>query len=258
MKKFIFFDVDNTIYHNASGTILSQTKKLLTELSKKEDVILGLATGRGMSKLDIIEDVLPFFTYKVLINGSVIYKGDELINHQPILKEDIEELLSIANSNDYNVGMVGLSDEAVNYWDKRVEDGMTLLRGHCPRVDKDFYLKYPIYQFWMFADSEEKILELAKKIDKFACYPWHKFGADFIYPSINKAYGIQKALENETDYELICVGDGANDIHMIELADIGIAMNNSRFDQLKEKADLIAPAIDENQLYDFFKANHLI
>ena len=85
MKTIIFFDVDNTIYNNTLGLIPLQTKRLLEELSKKEDIILGLATGRGIGKLEIIKDVLPFFTYKVLINGSIVYHHDEIIYDYPIL-----------------------------------------------------------------------------------------------------------------------------------------------------------------------------
>jgi Cof subfamily protein (haloacid dehalogenase superfamily) len=258
MKTIIFFDVDNTIYHNASGTIPEQTKKLIVELSSNPDVVLGLATGRGLSKLDIIEEVLPYFTYRVLINGSVVYKHDQIIYHCPILIEDIEEVLKITTGNDYNIGMVGISDEAVNYWDERVEQGMKQLRGKSPKVDEYFYKNNPIYQLWMFGDTEEKILDIAKQIPKFDVYPWHKGGADFIYPSINKAYGIKKVLEAEHFDQIICIGDGANDIKMIEMADIGIAMDNTRFTELKEKADHIAPHIELDQLYDFFKSIHLI
>jgi hydroxymethylpyrimidine pyrophosphatase-like HAD family hydrolase len=110
----------------------------------------------------------------------------------------------------------------------------------------------------MFADTEEKILELAKKIPKFDVFPWHKDGADFIYPSINKSFGIQKVLDQEEKCLLICVGDGANDVKMIEMADIGIAMGNTRFNLLKEKARHIAPSIEVDKLYDFFKSINLI
>ena len=258
MKTIIFFDVDNTIYNNTLGLIPEQTKRLIHELSKKNDIVLGLATGRGLKKLEIIKDVLPLFTYKVLINGSVVYRKDDIIYDMPIATEDIQEVLKITTGNDFNVGMVGIDDEAVNYWDERVGYGMKALRGIFPKVDPDFYLKNKIYQLWMFADHEERILEIAKRIDKFVVYPWHKGGADFIYPLINKSFGIRKALEHETDFRLICVGDGANDIQMIEMADIGIAMDNTRFTELKEKADHVAPHIKEDQLYDFFKGLNLI
>jgi hydroxymethylpyrimidine pyrophosphatase-like HAD family hydrolase len=45
---------------------------------------------------------------------------------------------------------------------------------------------------------------------------------------------------------------------MIEYADIGIAMGNAKDSLLKEKAQLIAPDIKDNLLFDFFKKNHLL
>jgi Cof subfamily protein (haloacid dehalogenase superfamily) len=258
MKTIIFFDVDNTIYHNALSEIPYQTKKLLHELSSNPDVILGLATGRGITKLEIIKDVLDLFKYKVLINGSVVYMNNEIIYEYPIDITDIEEVLSITKGNDFNVGMVGIADEAVNYSDQRVLEGMKDLRGLQLRVDPEFYLKNKIYQLWMFADSEEHILNVSRNLTKFDVYPWHQGGADFVYPFINKSFGIRKALEHEEDYRLICVGDGANDIKMIEMADIGIAMDNTRFSELKEKADFIAPHIEADQLYEFFKSINLV
>ena len=167
MKTIIFFDVDNTIYNNTLGVIPIQTKRLLEELSKKEDIILGLATGRGISKLEIIKDVLPFFTYKVLINGSIVYHHDDIIYDHPIDIHDIAEVLEITKGNHFNVGMVGIHDEAVNYLDERVELGMQELRATTPKVDPDFYLNNKIYQLWIFADSEDKIVDVAKKINKF-------------------------------------------------------------------------------------------
>ena len=127
-----------------------------------------------------------------------------------------------------------------------------------PKFCETFYLKNKIYQLWIFADDEHRILELARRIKKFQVYPWHHGGADIIYPNNNKALGIKKAIENEADYRLICIGDGANDIKMIEMADIGIAMSNTRFEELKEKAKHLAPHIKEDQLYDFFKSINLI
>ncbi|MDR4968294.1 MAG: HAD-IIB family hydrolase [Acholeplasmataceae bacterium] len=258
MKTIIFFDVDNTLYNNQLGKIPEQTLKLLQELHEKDNIILGLATGRGLRKLEIIQDILHLFTYKVLINGSAVFKDDEKIFDHPIKTEDILEVFDITKGNDLNVGMVGIYDEAVNYWDERVSYGMKALRGIFPKVDPDFYKNNQVYQLWLFADHEDAIVEIAKKMPKFRLYPWHKGGADFVYPMMNKSFGIKKALEHEGESKLICVGDGANDIQMIEMADIGIAMDNTRFDELKEKADHIAPHIKEDQLYAFFKSINLI
>ncbi len=258
MRTIIFFDVDNTMYNNTTGAIPNQTRKLLFELSKREDVVLGLATGRGMTKLSIIQDVIHLFTYKVLVNGAYVLKHNDVIFDDPIAKEDLYEVLQLIEGSPLTIGMVGIEDEAVNRLSETVQNGMKALRGLSPKVDPNFHHEHPIYQLWMFADQEQSILDMAKKMPKFRVYPWHHGGADFVYPEINKSFGIKKALEKETDYRLICVGDGANDIQMIEMADIGIAMNNTRFTELKEKADHVAPHIMEDQLYDFFKSLGLI
>jgi Cof subfamily protein (haloacid dehalogenase superfamily) len=258
MKTIVFFDVDNTMYNNTTGKIPDQTKKLLIELSVKKDLFLGLATGRGITKLHIIDDVLPLFTYKVLLNGAIVMKGDDIIYERPIDQQDVIDVLKVIEQSSFNVGMVGADDEAVNADNETVQNGMTLLRGIYPKVDPSFYLNHKIYQFWMFSNQEQALIELAKKLPQFKLYPWHHGGADFVYPDINKAYGIQKALEHEKPYRLICVGDGANDIQMIEIADVGIAMDNTRFLELKEKADHVAPHIMDDQLYDFFKSLNLV
>jgi Cof subfamily protein (haloacid dehalogenase superfamily) len=258
MKTIIFFDVDNTMYNNTTNAIPEQTRKLLLELSKRQDVLLGLATGRGIGKLQIIEDVLHLFTFKVLVNGAYVLKNDDVVYDHPIEQKDVMEVLQLIEGTQLNLGMVGIREEAVNKLSEVVHEGMKILRGIYPKIDPYFHLTHPIYQLWIFAQTEEEILDMASKMPKFRVYPWHKGGADFVYPGINKAFGIQKALEHEKDYRLICVGDGANDIQMIEMADIGIAMNNTRFLELKEKADHVAPHIMDDQLYEFFKSLNLI
>jgi peptidyl-prolyl cis-trans isomerase B (cyclophilin B) len=258
MKTLIFFDVDNTLYDNKLGMIPLQTQKLIKELSSNPNIVLGLATGRSLKKLEIIQDVLHFFKYRVLINGTVIFKDDQMIYDEPILVSDILEVIHYTSQNHLNIGMCALEDEAVNYWDHRVEMGMKHLRGIAPKVDPLFYEKYAIYQLWVFADHEQIFEHITTHLPKFLAYPWHVGGADFLYKHMNKAYGIKKIIEIEKFDQLICVGDGANDVQMIEMADIGIAMGNSRFTDLKEKADHVAPHIMDDQLYDFFKKIHLI
>ena len=258
MKTLIFFDVDNTLYNNALGAVPSETLKLIEELANKEDVVLGLATGRSLIKLSIIETILPYFKYLVLINGSVVYRHQTMIHESAIDPKDILDVIRHTQAHNMTLGMCALHDEAVNQWDQRVEIGMKNLRGICPHVDPEFYLKHPIYQLWVFADQEDVYARLTNDLPKFRAYPWHVGGADFLYHFMNKAYGIKEVMKHEAFDRLICVGDGANDIEMIELADIGIAMGNSRFHALKEKADYVAPSIMDNQLYTFFKSIQLI
>lgn len=258
MKKIIFFDLDNTIHSTINQEIPSQTRKLLETLSKMENVSLGLATGRGPSKVDMLDGILDYFTYKVYINGAIAYKNNELLYKNPLKIADIEAVIKSGEELKISIGMVSEEGEYVTFINNEVDMNVKSFKNEMPTVDPKAYLHTDVYQLWLFALDSEKINDIIIKHKNLRCYPWNAGGADLVDPSTNKAFAIKKLLKDEQDYQLITVGDGVNDLKMIQMADIGIVMSNSRFDELKEKADLIAPHIDEDQLYDFFKKNNII
>ena len=55
----------------------------------------------------------------------------------------------------------------------------------------------------------------------------------------------------------IAIGDGPNDLQMMEYAGIGIAMGNAR-EEVKQRADLVTEHIDEDGLYHAFERLHLL
>lgn len=257
MKKIIFFDLDNTIFSSKQNKMPSQTKELLKKIACTKDMYLGLATGRGPSKVHMLEDIIDLFTYKVFINGALAYKKDKLIYSNPLNNDEILEVLNEAKKQSLSVGFVAENNEYINFVSEDVNYGMKGFNHAVPPINEQAYLEMPIYQLWVFSKEYSKIEKIAKDVD-LLCYPWHSGGADFVDKKTNKAIAIKKLLEVEKDFELIAVGDGHNDIKMIELADIGIAMDNTGFNELKEKADHIAPHIDADQLYDFFKELKII
>lgn len=258
MKKIIFFDLDNTLHSTQEHKIPDQTIKLMKKIASMPNTYLGLATGRGPSKVEMLDEYRDLFTYRVFINGSIAYKNDELVYENPLKIADIERVLKIGADRNLSIGMVSNNAEYVTFMDRSVDTSMKSFNGKLPVVDPLAYKNVPVYQLWLFTTDQALLDGIVEENQKLVCYPWHRGGADLVDPSTNKAIAIAKLLEHETDYQLITVGDGHNDIGMIELADIGIAMDNSRFDELKEKADFIAPHVDRDQLYDFFKEIKII
>lgn len=258
MKTAIYFDFDQTLFFNEEGVVLPQTQKLIKELSKREDVILGLATGRSRSKIDIAKSLLPYFRHLIMINGSMLYIDDKLVANFPIDTSDICDVIEAIKDKNINLGMVNDLTDCILYDDQRVIDSMNALRIVHPEVNPTFHLEHKVYQLWIFADDHKDIDFVQSKLPKFKCYPWHVGGADFIYHHVNKSTGIQTLRQIDPFDRLIVVGDGMNDLSMIEYADIGIAMGNARKDIIKEKAQYVAPHIREDKLYDFFESIGLL
>lgn len=254
MKKIIIFDLDNTIYSSKQKKVLPETLKLLKELSATPNVLLGVATGRPQSKIMLDNETLSLFTYKIFINGAVAYKDNTLIYQNPINKDTVKEMYNLAKDLDIVVGYVGLDEEYISKIDDKVDLGIKKVTTPLPIAKSDLYLNMPVYQFWIFTEEREQLRPILTNKTKLSYYNWHTGGFDLVDNNTNKASAIKELLKEEKNYQLITVGDGHNDIKMIEMADVGIAMNNSGFSELKEKADFIAPNIEDDQLYDFFKS----
>lgn len=258
MKQIIIFDLDNTLNSTKQNKVLPQTKKLIKELASKPNTVLGLATGRPPSKVYLDADFLKYFTYRIYINGAIVYKNDNLIYENPIEPLKVKRIMEKCSNIKGVIGFVGLNKEYVSNYDVAVDLSVKKITEVLPLIYNDLYKDEKIYQLWVFTNYKEELIPKLTKTTKLRQYTWHSGGFDLVDPKTNKANAIKEILKNETNYQLITVGDGHNDIDMIEMADIGIAMGNSGFNELKEKADLVAPNIEDDQLYDFFKKIKLL
>lgn len=252
MKTFIFFDLDRTIYDTNKKAVPSETLKLLKKLKTFPNVYLGLATGRNVEKTKaIIPEIIDLFDYKIYINGAIAFDRDEQVLDFPISNNDVIKVLNKAQKNNASLGYVGSNSEYITNIDNEVKARLSTLEQELPKVLIDAYLKIKVYQLWLFT-SKETLLEHLIDDTNLQAFMWHTGGVDIIRKDVSKGIAITRLLKDYNDYQLITIGDGHNDISMIEIANIGIAMGNSTNLELKKKADYIAPNIGDNQLYDFF------
>ncbi|MCM1245256.1 MAG: Cof-type HAD-IIB family hydrolase [Roseburia sp.] len=89
---------------------------------------------------------------------------------------------------------------------------------------------------------------------RLSVYRSEDFYVEMMPLGIDKAYGLSKLLKRlgYTRSQMICCGDGFNDISMIEYAGLGVAMANAS-EQVREHADYIAPHCDEDGLVDVIR-----
>lgn len=254
MKKIIFFDIDNTIVDNKTELVPPKTLKMLQKLSEDDNFYLGIATGRGPGRLDIIKDILHLFDAFVLSNGAYIILNGEVIYDHAFPINEIEEIIKVANKYDFLVGASGLSGDSL----LRKPNLKQVHLRNAAKLNPNVYKEVPIYQMWMVSDNHDELELAVSALPQFDHYFWTTIGVDLTINNHSKGQGILKIKELLKPIQVISIGDGHNDIDMIEVADIGIAMANSRFDELKEKADLVGPCVSDDLLCEFLEKHKII
>lgn len=89
---------------------------------------------------------------------------------------------------------------------------------------------------------------------RLSVYRSEDFYVEMMPLGIDKAYGLAKLLQclGYHRNQMICCGDGFNDISMIQYAGLGVAMANAS-EEVRNSADYIAPHCDEDGLVDVIK-----
>lgn len=254
MKTIIFFDIDNTIVDSNTGKVPTNTKKMLKELSKREDVLLGIATGRGPSRLDVIDDVVEYFDALVAANGAYVVLFDKLIYESYFSEEQISEVIRLGKKHDLLIGMSGVEEDVHIRKTPRAADHLN----HETEFHLNYHLDNHIYQAWVATRYKEDLDAFARELTTLNYFYWSKDGLDIARFENSKANGIDKIKEILKPVKVVAIGDGHNDLEMIEKADIGIAMGNSRFDEVIKKADFIGPKVSEDKLPEFLKTHKII
>lgn len=250
MKYFIFFDIDNTILSNNKKLIHPQTIKLLETLHKNSNVVLGIATGRGPGRLEELDSILHLFDVKVLGNGSYIELKNQVFYNNKFEHSQLKEILDICIQ--YEV-LLGGSDEKEGFLLNEPYYGKTIRKEVLKKIENIG----EVYHLWLASDRIDDVIKCKKVLEKnFDCFYWTaQKGLDIVHKNDSKYQGILRVIKsyNFSEHKLICVGDGHNDLEMVKNADLGIAMENTTCLELKIVADYIAPLIDNDEMFDFFK-----
>ena len=90
-------------------------------------------------------------------------------------------------------------------------------------------------------------------------YPDSTTGGEIMQLGVNKSVGIQKVLEyyGADAADTIAIGDGSNDIEMLDFCALGVAMGNAP-DIVKQHADIVTDRIENDGLYKAFEMLELI
>lgn len=254
--KIITLDLDGTLT-NSKKEITPPTKEALINIQKKGYKVI-LASGRptkGVLPLALELDLDKYGSYILSFNGGKIIncKTMETIYQKTLPANIIPDLYEHAIA--HKVGMITYDDDYIitgTPINKYMEMESKIVGMPIKTVDNfSEYVNFPVNKCLMSAEPDDLNdieNELKEKYHQYlSIYRSENFFLEIMPKGIDKAHSLLKLLSSIgiTEKEMICCGDGFNDISMIEVAGLGVAMENA-VDVVKEAADYITLSNDED------------
>ncbi len=256
-KKYIFLDLDGTIIDHKSNSVPLSTKKAIKKLQDNGHEVI-ISTGRPVSLLYGIDKELNVNTY-IASNGRIVFNKGIMIHNDYINKEVVKELVKVAYDNKIDIAFESDTDYVINStFNESYKDFSDVFHLEYPKLSKNYHLNHDIYQMvFFYVKSDYKKYE-----EMFPTLNFHyanEYGIDINEKGGMKEIGMKILVEamNIDNEDIIAVGDGFNDISMIEYAHLGVAMGNS-CDELKETADMVTDSVDNDGIYKLFKKLNMI
>lgn len=261
--KLLVLDLDGTLV-NSQKTISKHTIDTLRQV-QQQGVKIVLASGRptyGIMPMAEMLEISKYDGYILSFNGGAILNvaSGEVIYQSTLPTEVIKPLYDLTKKHSTVIvtyrDQFALTEEPDNKYAKYELD---LTRMIPQRVDYFPDAVNFIPNKCLAVGEPENILALHKDVmDNFSdcmnAFRSETFFLELVPKGIDKALSLQRLIDHLgiSREEVIAVGDGFNDLSMIEFAGMGVAMANAQ-DAVKAAADYITLSNDEDGVADLAK-----
>lgn len=255
--EMLVLDLDGTLT-NSRKELTEPTRKALIEIQEAGKIVV-LASGRPVNGVQPLAEKLElgrFGSYILSFNGARITQcstGNLIYNKtlpQNVIRsvyqmvKGYKDIDLVTYQGDYIIS--GIKPNAYTELEKFINK-MEIK----PVDDFPEYVDFPVNK--LLIPGEPAVLEeLMEKLKEtfhslLNIYRSEPFFLEIMPQKIDKAYTLQKLLSSIglSSDQMICCGDGYNDLTMIEAAGLGVAMENAQ-PLLKERADYITKSNDED------------
>lgn len=256
-KKYIFLDLDGTIIDHSTNSVHNSTKKAIKLLQDNGHEVI-ISTGRPPSLFYGIDKTLNIDSYIASNGRIVVYKG-ELILNDYIDKEVVIDLVNVAEENKIDIAFESMTDYVLNNRHTDLSYKFSdVYHLQYPDVYNNYHLNHDVYQMVLFY-TEDDYLKFEKMFPSLGFHFSNEYGIDINAKGGMKEIGLKIIVEKYgiDISDTIAVGDGFNDISMINYAHLGIAMGNA-YEPLKDAADMVADSVENGGIYKLFKKLNLI
>lgn len=262
MIRAAFFDIDGTLISFKNRRISNLSKKAIRKLREK-GIKVFIATGRALFQIDDLGDFDGYIT----VNGSNCFINEDNrlkeIYRVSLDKDDLFSLVDYLDKDRFLCSVITSKDIFINYIDDDVEKMYNENKFPTPdAVDFKSYIAKnyeEVLQLNIFVDENKEKYLIDNVLKNSKSSRWNKSFADVNSKYGGKEVGIDKIIKyyGIDLSETIAFGDGGNDIGMIKLAGIGVAMGNAN-KEVKEIADYITDDVDNDGVYKALKHFNLI
>ena len=256
--KLIATDMDGTLL-DSNAELSNYNKEILKALIKNGIEII-FATGRPFESLKKFKDSINNDNCSIICNGAAVADTNgKFLYTKSLDKDSSKMIIDLFNENKneiclniYSDGKYYISEEEF-YFKKYIE--REEIKNRIIGLEK-----IEVFEFVkvLFLGEHKELLRLQATINKSiqnadAVFSHPEF-LEIIPKGVNKANALKWLCDkNKIDYKnVMAFGDNYNDLDMINLAGIGIAVKDA-VDDVKNNADYIAPSHEENGVGKFLK-----
>lgn len=256
MYRLLALDIDGTLL-SSKGDVCDSTKDIIKRV-QGENIIVTISTGRPIQGvyqyIELLDLKAPIITY----NGAMIIDSEtqEVIYEQKLNDLDARQVIDLGNAYDTTMIVWSNNKLYVNHIDDNVREYQTL-SGETPIVIEDeetIYTQGVTKIIWI--STPEKLIELQKELsgtlNESITYVTSKAHyLEFFSQKVSKS----KALAfigskfNIQKEEMIAIGDGNNDMDMIDYVGMGVAMGNAT-DAVKAVSNYITTSNDHDGIFN--------
>lgn len=220
-----FFDIDGTIVNYKLGTVSDAVVDGLRRLHEA-GIATFLISGRPPFAVAPLAERLSAAGY-VAYNGGLVVKDEKVLFNRPMEDDVMTSLVEFAAASSHPLVFPGID----GYYATHVDDSFTQIFRKSPILQPSYWTEHPVYQVELIAPRAA----VGAYVERFSAalhfYPWYLQSiATNVNPIANsKATAMLHALEalGMDAASAVAIGDGPNDVEMIEAAGIGIAMGNA-------------------------------
>lgn len=258
--KALAFDLDGTLL-NAKGQILESSKKAIQQ-AREKGITVFLVSGRHHTAMKPYYHELQLDTPMICCNGTYLYnpKNNEVSFANPLPVPQCEKVIEIAEK--HNLHLLMYSRDAMNYGKlnphmekflKWVNSCPVEVRPEVNQIDnfKAIYQdpNQPIWKFVISSPNREDMENAVKElpVSEFSC-EWSWIDRVDIANNGNSKGGRLLELLKQWNIDpenVIAFGDNHNDISMLKVVGLGVAMGNAE-DEVKSQAKKVTTTNDED------------